>query len=82
MQEGVRVLYVKVLREICGCIEYALLWYNIYVNTLKYLGFNINPYDRYVDNKMINGKQFTIVWYFDDKNLLHVDPNLVTDILE
>ena len=46
------------------------------------MGFVINPYDPYVSNKMINGKQWTIVWYIDDKKLSHVDPNVVTDILE
>ena len=42
----------------------------------------INPYDRCVANKMINGNQCTIVWYINEKNLSHVDPNIVTEILE
>ena len=41
----------------------------------------INPYDRCVANKIINGKQLTIVLYVDDNKLSHVDPNLVTEIL-
>ena len=31
---------------------------------------------------MIYGKQCTIVWYVGDNNLLRIDPNVVTDILE
>ena len=31
---------------------------------------------------MIDGNQCTILWYVDDNKLLHVDPNVVTDILE
>ena len=31
---------------------------------------------------MINGKQYTIVWYVDYNKLSHVDPDLVTEILE
>ena len=31
---------------------------------------------------MVGGKQITIVWYIDNNNLLHVDINVVTDILE
>ena len=50
--------------------------------TLKDLGFIINPYDRCMANKMINGKQCTIVWYVDDNKISHVDKNVVTDILE
>ena len=32
--------------------------------------------------KVINGKQFTIVWYFNDNKLYHVNPSVVTEILE
>jgi hypothetical protein len=81
-EHGKKVLYVRVLRAIYGCIESALLWYNLYSTTLKDLGFIINPYDRCVANKMINGKQCTIVWYVDDNKISHVDKNVVTDILE
>ena len=73
------------MRAIYGCIETALLWYNLYVKTLKDLGFSINTYDRFVAKNMIGGKQCNIVWYVDDNNILHVDPNvvaLVNDILE
>ena len=73
------------MRAIYGCIETALLWYNLYVKTLKDLGFSINTYDRFVAKNMIDGKQCNIVWYVDDNNILHVDPNvvaLVNDILE
>ena len=33
-------------------------------------------------DKIIDGKKCTILWYVDDKKLSHVDPNVVTDILE
>ena len=42
------------------------------------IGFVINPYNQCVANKMINGKQVTIVWYIDDNMLSHIDPNVVT----
>ena len=59
-KDGKKTLCVKVLRAIYGCIEPALLWYELHVKTLKGLGFKLNPYDRCVANKMINGKQCTI----------------------
>ena len=34
-------------------------------------GFEINPYDRCVANKMIEGPQYTIDWYVDNNQLLH-----------
>ena len=73
---------MKVLRKIYGCIESYILWYNLYLNTLKDLGFSINPYDRCMSNKIISGKKCTIEWYVYDNKLLHLDPNVVNDILQ
>ena len=50
---GKKVLYVKVMRAIYGCIKSAMLWYNFYVKTLKYLGLSINTYNICVANKTI-----------------------------
>ena len=81
-KNGKKVLYVKILRAIYGCIESALLWYQLYVKTLKGMGFKLNPYDRCVANKIINGKQCTIAWYVDDNKISHEDPKVVTEVLE
>ena len=51
-----KVLYMKVLRAIYGCLESAMSWYNLYVTTLKGMDFELNPYDLCVANKIINGK--------------------------
>ena len=44
--------------------------------------FVINPYDQCVANKMINGKQCTIVWYIYDNKLSHFNTDIVIEILE
>ena len=59
-----------------------MLWYNLYTSTLQGMGFELNPYDLCVANKMINGKQCTIVFYVDDNKVSHKDPKVVTEILE
>ena len=41
-EQGKKVLYLKVLRAIYGCIESALLWYNLYTQTLKAEGYILN----------------------------------------
>ncbi len=74
-------MYVRVLRALYGCLESALLWYRLYSSTLEKLGFKINPYDKCVANKMINGKQCTIVFYVDDNKISHEDPEVVTSVL-
>lgn len=53
-ENGKKVLYLRVLRAIYGCIKSALLWYDLFLTTLQNMGFIINPYDRCVANKMIN----------------------------
>ena len=82
MENGKQVLYMRVLRALYGCLESALLWYELYTETLSKHGFVINPYDRCVANKVINGKQCTIVFYVDDNKISHVDPDVVSEVLE
>ena len=81
-EKGKKVLYLQLLKALYGCIESALLWYNCYTNSLNKLGFKINETDKCIANKMINGKQCTIVWYVDDNKLSHVDKNVVSDVIK
>ena len=72
---------MRIVKALYGCIESALLWYNLFLDKLTKLGFKVNEYDRCVANKMINGKQCTIVWYVDDVKASHVDETVVSDII-
>ena len=45
IENGDKVLYIY------DCIESTLSWYELYVPTLKDIGFFINPYDRFVAKK-------------------------------
>jgi len=76
-----KVLYLHVLRAIYGCLESALLWYNLYSSTLQKLGFTLNPYDLCVANKVIDGSQCTIVFYVDDNKISHKDPKVVKNVI-
>jgi len=44
-------------------------------------GFKLNEYDKCVMNKIINGKQCTIIWHVDDLKISHVDCNVVEEII-
>ena len=81
-ENGVKVLYVRLIKAIYGCVQSALLWYQLFYSHLKDMGFVLNPYDPCVANKMINEKQCTITWYVDDTKISHVDPEVVTDVIE
>ncbi len=81
-ERGKKVLYLRVLRAIYGCLESALLWYNLYSSTLVGMIFELNPYDLCVANKMINGSQCTIGFYVDDNKISHKDPTVVKGVIK
>ena len=41
----------------------------------------MNPYDKCVANKMIEGYQFTICWYVDDIKFSHKIKSIVNDVI-
>jgi hypothetical protein len=81
-ENGVKTLYARLKKALYGCVQSALLWYKLFHDTLQHLGFTINPYDPCVANCTINGSQCTIAWYVDDMKISHVDPNVVTEMIE
>ena len=81
-ENGKKVLYLQLLKALYGCVQSALLWYDLFTNTLKVDGFVLNPYDACVANKIVNDKQCTIVWYVDDNKISHVESNVVTAVVK
>ena len=73
---------MEILQAIYGCLESSLRWYELYSETLEKEGFTINPYDKCVANKEIDGHQCTIVWYVDDNKVSHKDKNVVDDVID
>jgi hypothetical protein len=80
--KGTPVLYVQLEKAVYGMMKSALLFYRKLVADLLSLGFEINPYDPCVANKIINDKQMTICWHVDDLFIGHVDPIVVTSFLD
>ena len=81
IEHGKRVLYLQLLKALYGCVKSALLWYELFMGTLKEMGFELNPYDMCVANKMFDGKQCTIAWFVDDNKISHVDHKVVTEVI-
>jgi len=82
MEDGKKVLYLRLLKALYGCVQSALLWYKLFSTTLQGMGFMLNPYDPCIANKIINGKQCTIIWYMDDNKISHINANVVTQIIK
>ena len=73
LENGKMVLYVEAMKAIYGTLVAALCFYKKLVKDLKSEGFEINPYDPCIANKMVNGKQFTVLWHVDDLKFSHAD---------
>ena len=80
-ENGHPVLYVQLTKALYGTLQAALLFWKEMVKSLKEWGFEINPYGWCIANMTINGKQCTILWHVDDIKVSHVDPKVVTTML-
>ena len=76
-----KVLYLRIFKPLYGCMDSVLIWYALYVKTLKSQGFVVNSYDRCIENSTIYVKQCMIAWYVDDIKLSHVDDKANTRII-
>ena len=81
-KRGNTELLVVCLNALYGTMVAALLYYEKFTNSLKSKGFCMNPYDPCVWNKIVNGKQLTIVFHVDDCKLSHVDSKVLDDTIE
>ena len=54
----------------------------MYTEKLQEMGFKLNPYEKCIANKQINGKQCTLAWYVDDNKVSHKDPEVVTQVIK
>ena len=79
--KGKKVLYVQLDKALNGCVQSALLWYELYSTTLKDMSFKINPRDPCVANCMIGGKQCTVVWYMDNNKISYFDPKVIDNVI-
>ena len=76
------MLCIEILQAIYRCIESSLRWHELHSDTLMKEGFKINPHDKCVANKIINGKQCSIVWHIDDNKASHVGNKLVAEVID
>jgi hypothetical protein len=82
-ENGVKTLYLVVLRGLYGMLIAAMLWYKRFRKELEEeQGFEFNPYDPCVANRMVNGKQQTVLFHVDDLKSSHVDPKVNDDFLD
>jgi hypothetical protein len=76
------VLYVELLKALYGMLRAVLLFWKLLSSKLILWEFTINPYDWCVANKIIDGKQCTVLWYVDDLKISHVSEDVNTEIIK
>ena len=81
-EKGKPVMYVRLKKALYGTLQASLLFWQDLSGHLTKWGFTVNPYDECVMNKMIEGKQCTILWHVDDIKLSHVDDEVNEEIIE
>jgi hypothetical protein len=70
-KKGVKQLLVQCQNALYGTMVASLLYYCKFVKSLTDIGFELNPHDPCIANKMINGEQMTICFHIDDCKLSH-----------
>ena len=67
---------VEIIAALYGLSDSSGLWYEEISSFLKSLGFVENDVEKCVFNKIIDGKQCTILLYVDDMLCMHISPKL------
>ena len=60
----------------------AVLFYRKLVSKLQEMGFEINPYNPGVANKMVNGTQMMIRWHVDDLMISYLSHDKIMKVVQ
>jgi Reverse transcriptase (RNA-dependent DNA polymerase) len=82
MERGKKTVYVRLVKALYGTLKAAMLFWKKLTGILHGWGFETNPYDPCVANKMVNGKQCTIVWHVDDLKISHEEKDVVSGVIK
>ncbi|MGL5934919.1 MAG: reverse transcriptase domain-containing protein, partial [Cetobacterium sp.] len=79
-RKGNKVIIAECMNAIYGTMVASLLYYMKFCASLKKLGFQPNPYEPCVQNRIVNGSQQTICFHVDDCKVSHIDPQVNDDL--
>lgn len=78
---GRPILYVRLQKALYGLLKSALLFYKQLIADLTSIGLTLNPCNPCMANKLVNGKQFTIVWHVVDLTYSHVQQSVINNFV-
>ena len=80
-EKGKTVIFTKLDKALYGTLQAASLFWKDLTNFLvEELGFEVNPYDWCVANKIVNGEQCTIGWHVDDLMISHKEEQVIEEV--
>ena len=79
-KKGETVICVQAFKATYGITKAELLFYNNFIDDISTIGFNLNPYDPCVANKVFNRKKMTVLWHVDSIKVGHESKNIVTSV--
>ena len=74
-------MYVKLKEALHRNIQAEMLFWKTLNSKLVSLGFEVNPYDECVANKITHGQQCTILWNVDDIKISHAAGHVVSKVI-
>ena len=77
-----KVQYVHITQAIYRMLVSAMLFYHKLTKALLNYGFELNPYNPCVANKVVNSEQLTICWHVDDLKSSLIDPKVNDEFLQ
>lgn len=82
VEKGRPVLYAELCKVLYGMLQAALKFWEQISSDLISLGYEINPYDWCVANKIIDGEQHTVGWHVDDFILTHKNSKVNDQLID
>ena len=80
-KRGRKCMYAEAKKAIYGTLEASLLFWGKISKNLEEMGYQRNEYDWCVMNKIIDDKQWNILWHVDYLKTSHVEPTVISSIL-
>ncbi len=81
-KKGEKQLLVQCLTALYGAMVALLLYYKMFVKSLKSNRFRLNPYEPCMANKQVKREQLTECFHVDDCKILHLIPKVVDKTIE
>jgi hypothetical protein len=70
------------MKAIYGMMQSSWLYYKKFRKDIESIGFEVNPYDPFIANRIVNGKQHTVSWHANDLKSSHVNNKVNNQFLQ